>query len=1143
MPFKAFTALLFAVAVFITVSFRQIAVEPNGYFHSTPFKFTLLQSAATSAGVYTTDGVLVRTLWSGVKYASGTHSAIWDGTNDEGNLLPAAPYQVKVLSNNVKYTWEGVIGNTSGKLTGPTIFRGHNYIKGLAIAGNTAFYTVGYNEQGSSCLKFNTQDAEGKTTIGSGGIESSAATTDGKLVYWVSYEIKTNSNFIQATQVANDAPVTFTAGQAFTVYKSKAHLSVLENAAMPDAIKAIAVQKNGRYLLSAHTHLNQVHVLDKITGKLVSTVSITNPNAIAVDQKNHAWVACMSNGKPSVCCYQINADGGLQYINKFLPGLVKPLAIALSPDDATVLVADGGSSQQLKAYDNSSAQLKWAFGETGGYMNSAAVNDRKFYFSDVRNELGTSLAFSADGSFWVEDSGNSRLQHYSANRVFINRVMYLPTSYSVTVDRNDASRVFSDYLEFKIDYAKPLSQYNGSWTLVNNWGATVPKEWDRAYNRLKDVVTLKNGRTYAFLGRKGSKTGRQVIELTSQHSVRFCGKTVPMDYSMDQEGDMYHISAFKLGVASSWLKLKLTGFDQDNNPLWGNENLVAATQSATINDPLMEGNGTIYGSEKTSTNVFVAFNQRASVTGSARPHLGGVKLGDHKWLWQTAIGTHRNYRGDFPADGAFDNGNRVHYAGSMAVALDRSIFWGYYGEFWKNSETNKWNQVYDDGLFIGQFGTTGAQITEKEGAAMMAGNAMAASVVKDADGNMYLYHNDEGTHSGVHRWKISNMGSVAEQVIKVTLANTKHGLLAEYFKSPDLDNLNLTYVGVNPLAAFGVKQIPSQANSNNKGELMSVRLSGYLRPASAASYTFTTNNPDNMRVWIGDKLVADNWAGKANQSKPIALNGDTSYPIKIEFKQSAGVQGFTLLWSANGQAATAIPTEMLWPAELPQQANAVDLLAGLPFDGILEDGLYGWERGKSAEDYTNRYGQFLTVLTNKRVYNKRSSPDLFASFRQGNSIKTVTRNLGNNKPLNQWKINAVVNFEGNSANDDTDLTEKGSGGSFLEVLDNTGKVITRIFFHADKSTDASQLYANNQVIINTNSAGINKVMRTSQPLSIQVEKGICTFQYGSYPVVKAPVFDPASRWTQPKTFRVYFWCKTRNLSRAIDIENMSYSFK
>jgi hypothetical protein len=36
--------------------------------------------------------------------------------------------------------------------------------------------------------------------------------------------------------------------------------------------------------------------------------------------------------------------------------------------------------------------------------------------------------------------------------------------------------------------------------------------------------------------------------------------------------------------------------------------------------------------------------------------------------------------------------------------------------------------------------------------------------------NIYLTHNDEGRHSGVHLWKISNLASIREQTVPVSLA-------------------------------------------------------------------------------------------------------------------------------------------------------------------------------------------------------------------------------------------------------------------------------------------------------------------------------------------------------------------------------------
>ncbi|RYE37109.1 MAG: hypothetical protein EOP48_29085 [Sphingobacteriales bacterium] len=90
-----------------------------------PFAFNLDTTARTSAGVYNTEGVLLRTLWNNVKYNEGTHSSMWDKRDDEGRLVDDSLVLIKVVSNNVKYTWQGVVGNNSDNISGPTKY--HNF--------------------------------------------------------------------------------------------------------------------------------------------------------------------------------------------------------------------------------------------------------------------------------------------------------------------------------------------------------------------------------------------------------------------------------------------------------------------------------------------------------------------------------------------------------------------------------------------------------------------------------------------------------------------------------------------------------------------------------------------------------------------------------------------------------------------------------------------------------------------------------------------------------------------------------------------------------------------------------------------------------------------------------------------------------
>src|SRR5437660_12779646 len=123
---------------------------------ATRFSFTIDSAATTSAGVFMSDGTLVKTLWSGSPSTPGPYTGSWDGTDDDGRIAPDGSYQVRVLSNNVQYAWEGVVGNTSDALSGPTVHHALEFIYGMAISGANAYFCVGYNEALASTHKFRT---------------------------------------------------------------------------------------------------------------------------------------------------------------------------------------------------------------------------------------------------------------------------------------------------------------------------------------------------------------------------------------------------------------------------------------------------------------------------------------------------------------------------------------------------------------------------------------------------------------------------------------------------------------------------------------------------------------------------------------------------------------------------------------------------------------------------------------------------------------------------------------------------------------------------------------------------------------------------------------------------------------------------
>jgi hypothetical protein len=1108
---------------------------------SVSFSFSLPSAARTSAGVFMKDSTLVKTLWSNVNYSGGTHTAVWDGTDDQGNVVAANSYDIRVLSNNVVYAWEGVVGNTSSAQSGNTVLHSYQNMWAMAISGSTAYYTTNYNENTTSTFKLNTSSVQSKTAIDvpGGPAVINFVATDNTNVYWAGTDgFNTATSFVYATRTIDDQPVNFSSGKPVSItYRSSPLQSCIDVGTNANAtITGLAVQKTGNFLFVSHQLLNQLNVFNKTTGALIKSVSITAPASLVVDGNDNLWIASGN----SVVKYGVNVDGSLQAAAVTLSGFASPLAIAVSPDNNTVVIADGGNSQQLKAFSNSNGTVSWTYGQAGGYATDATVTNDKFYFSDINGINRSFLTFVPDGSFWVGDPGNNRAIHLDANRNYLERIMYMPHFYGCTVDVNDPTRAFADYLEFKIDYSKGLDPNNGSWTLVKNWGFNVTSGY-QDQSRFHSVATLSNGRTYGLI-RHGSVWA--VVELISGGGLRITGiNTSNLDCQLYPDGSIKTGFSFNsLGVSSTFLSKPLVGFDGSNNPQWGPATVIATSPPATIFDPLYTaGNSTI-----TSSNIAVAFDAGLppSPFGSAGFHLGGIKMGTNKWLWRTAPVTFTGYTGPFPLDGSYDIGNGVQYGGSVVMPLDRTVIWGYHGEFWKNSETNKWNQLYDDGLMVGQFGITGPETNGVEAAAMMAGNALSATIVKDASGNAYLYHCDESYHGGLHRWKITGLNTIQEQTIPVVWADSSHGLLGEYMDGGDLNNLNTKTTRVDKTVNFSWSSTVPTGTQITSASNFSVRWSGYVIPNFSENYVFNFNSANKVRIWINDSLLLDQWNNSTQNSfnsTPINLKAGLSYAIVIEYSNASVGGGAleSLAWSSPSQPLQIIPTGNLYPALLPDTANGLDLMRGLHFRKTLVNNMFGWGRTPAQEDISHpEYSEWWSVQSGfQTVYSPTGSPDVAASFTQPSNTYTVTRDLGTySSNLNSWKLSGVINYMASNLN-------FGTGGMYLDVLDVSGKVITRFQMTTAFGSNPTVSVIGNTTNITTGTSGVlNPVVFQNQPISITYANGNAIFQYSNYAPVTVPIFDATGNGLQPKTMRLYFYQNgSPYYNREIDLASMRFS--
>jgi hypothetical protein len=742
------------------------------------FSFSLPQASSTSAGVYNTStGALMRTLWNNVQYQQGTNYGVWDGNDDNGNAVATGSnYQIKLIYHNVQYVWEGMIGNTSASQSGLNLYHSFGKIHDMSVSGGTAFFTVGYNEAGNP---FNTF-AVGSPQVPSGmnfgynfsdvGSNINFVTSDATRSYWAKCFGGMNGvdTYVVAINNSNNTFYTFPGGTnpSTGANQSSAYVSCVDfdaTANQANPASGLAVQKSGNALFVSHGNLNLVRVFDKVQGTLLGSFTVANPGRMATTANGDVWV--ISNAATPVVLRYTFANGKAT-LDKTISGLSSPVGVGVSADDSLLLVADGGNSQQIKAFANTTGASAWTYGTAGGMVaNGPNITTNTFEFSaQMANYNSFSneafIAFQPDNTFWIEDGGNGRVLHFSINGnaiTYIEQIAFNDVSYRTTVDVTDATRVFNTFTEYSVNYALPPGGTNGSWTMTKNWAFGLPNDSTHYYfgscNGFSNVVTLSNGHTYGFL--TNFITGNlDLFELSASGPARLTG------YTFNNSPRIYEDGTLRFNVSSntsiSFYSQPLTGFDAKNNPAWGSPALLATTALAST-DPQPWG-AYPQRTEVTAGGIVVGFDGNRADSGY---HLGGIPVGGSAWKWRSSPSTSPTNTSWFPQDGRFDIGNGVQYAGNYAMALGRNIVYGYNGEFWGGGQASQWVNFLDNGLMVGRFGTyeNSGVVGSVNG---YAGNSFSPTLVHAANGKTYLYHNDESNHGGTVRWRIDGWDGITE---------------------------------------------------------------------------------------------------------------------------------------------------------------------------------------------------------------------------------------------------------------------------------------------------------------------------------------------------------------------------------------------
>ncbi len=900
----------------------QITVNAAASPNTGAITFTLDTSSHVSAGIYSygSDSTLIATLFSDSVMNAGAHTVYWQGKNDTLGPIPfpATKYIAKILSNNVNYEWMGTIGNNSDSSTGDTKHRGYyRCMSTLCFTATHGYYGTGYSEGSPSLAKFAIGSPGTKIDMPYGPLINTGDIThnctDGTYVYWAFFDSNAgNNSAVFGTKVSDDTEVQFAAGSVFNgvSVRDYPYAISITNAANSNP-SGIAVGSN--YLFVARGGIDQLKVHDKTTGALLQTLTLDSVRGLSTDQSNNLWAITGSPG--TVSKYPIISGGTLGAATLTLSGLVQPLSVNVNQDGTVVSVSDAGTSQQVKHFNNSTGAATSTLGTAGGYFtNGATVNDSKFYFTDIdgvntgENRKYHFIAYQSDGSFWVNDPGNYRVQKYSdpvANS-YVRRLQWLGSSLSTAIDPGNINRVFFKFLEFNLDYL------TGTWYLAKNWSNNIST---RVYNTKYDnkPKTLSNGRTYGLFV-KGATA--EILELSNTgDTMRATGKFYAPGYSMEPDGSLIRYLRGTYGGTSTMLKYALIEPIVGINPTW------STTPTTLFTTPVLtkydvNGFPRTGSSVITSTGKVITFDASAGIINNRNviiepkpgTHLGAIQQGGTTWKWQTQRGTHLQYRGAYPDPGRFDVGNIVSdFAGGGMSINERSIFTNYHGEFWKNAQTSYHHHTLDNGLVVGMFGTdrtvTGAG---NHAAAEMAGNTLTPQVVKGTDGNLYYVHGDESDHSGLHWWKITRMNTLRQQEVVLnypsayvtptqnftelsagipfsdTLANNTAG----WTKSPTVNNLTNIYSDY-----FRVATGLSTYKKGQPGDVNAQFAATYNSVKTVSRDMGTINAVSNWTVTGNIR-----WGGEANNAgtfQYLRVLDNTGKVLARLYVQSAGSGGAT----------------------------------------------------------------------------------------------------------------------------------------------------------------------------------------------------------------------------------------------------------
>jgi hypothetical protein len=705
-----------------------------------------------------------------------------------------------------KPSFAGIIGNSSDSFVS-NVWRGFDFISDMCFSANYGFTVNGYGEQHEISKAFALSTPNSPVSIDRNiNIKMSCCCTDG-ILFYKSIESsgfdKNNSIAVLATKVGANARYLFPAGSKVQFAGSFAGLNYNDGAkylgyydgalgvdqdisgdynkasVLTRRITGLAVQRNGNLLARSIKGKNLIELFDKTSGAKLSDFQVDSPEKLSFSPSGDLWV--VSAGQATV---YVNSGGS--FTKGFtLPNTGVVLALSVSFDGSIIRVASD-TYQTILAYNSAGISLP-TFSASVNNLQTPEVTKYSFQFrykaglallssSERYNTPETFIAEQADGSFWVLDGGNARVQHYSASYTYLGQIAYLSDYHLQSIDPADPTRVLANNLEFKVDFTNALKSGdqtvidNPSWTLKKNW--TLPP----AYSPMVRLCTLTDSagvkKVFGQAPDKTTLTGTgpyvtELVELPTTGLPRLTGIRVNTYVRSGYEWILYPegLRVVELLVPNKtaldgatvtagnrvavYERPFLKTFDSNGNPLFGpivKKISFVPPDSGPIpaGSPLMQNQ-----IPKLANGNYAIFTAPQKPLGYN--HLGFIKEGETAYNKITLPNKHvlvPDGLGNYP-----DNTSGSNYGGLTGVcvlAVDEYALVVYNGQLGTFSGQMF---LYDkDGNFLSQFGRAATNTDEfsnlDKAPAGYGNNNLVAGFTRIGDKLFVLLH-DEVFHGGI----------------------------------------------------------------------------------------------------------------------------------------------------------------------------------------------------------------------------------------------------------------------------------------------------------------------------------------------------------------------------------------------------------